>query len=65
MIREKTREVENVKKRTHDHKNDLHGLLHEKKVMITIVESIVMANTRQTNNRENFTVIATIEENIL
>uniref|UniRef100_A0A915IFH5 Uncharacterized protein n=1 Tax=Romanomermis culicivorax TaxID=13658 RepID=A0A915IFH5_ROMCU len=60
-----TREVENIKKPTRDHENDLHGLLHEKKVMITTVESIVMVNTHQTNDGENFTIIATIDENIL
>uniref|UniRef100_A0A915L8N6 Uncharacterized protein n=1 Tax=Romanomermis culicivorax TaxID=13658 RepID=A0A915L8N6_ROMCU len=65
VIREKIREVENEKKPTHDLENNLHGLLQEKKVMILIVESIVMVNTRQTNDRENFTVIATTDENTL
>uniref|UniRef100_A0A915K3M4 Uncharacterized protein n=1 Tax=Romanomermis culicivorax TaxID=13658 RepID=A0A915K3M4_ROMCU len=65
MIRKMIREVENVKKPTHDLKNDLHGLLHEKKMMIMIVENIVMVNTHQMNDQENFTVIATIDENTL
>uniref|UniRef100_A0A915J1H0 Uncharacterized protein n=1 Tax=Romanomermis culicivorax TaxID=13658 RepID=A0A915J1H0_ROMCU len=59
------REVENVKKPIPDLENDLHGLLHEKKTMITIVENIVMVNTRPTNARENFTVIGTIDGNTL
>uniref|UniRef100_A0A915KZL9 Uncharacterized protein n=1 Tax=Romanomermis culicivorax TaxID=13658 RepID=A0A915KZL9_ROMCU len=49
VIREKTRDVENVKKLIRDHEKDLRGLLLEKKVMITTVENIVMVNTRQTN----------------
>uniref|UniRef100_A0A915IVC8 Uncharacterized protein n=1 Tax=Romanomermis culicivorax TaxID=13658 RepID=A0A915IVC8_ROMCU len=59
------RKVENIKKPTPDHENDLRGLLHQKKTMITIVKNIVMVNTRPTNDRENFTMIATIDENTL
>uniref|UniRef100_A0A915HF79 Uncharacterized protein n=1 Tax=Romanomermis culicivorax TaxID=13658 RepID=A0A915HF79_ROMCU len=64
VIREKIREVENKKKLTREHENDLHGLLHEKKVRITIVESIVMENRHRMNDRENIIVIVTIDENI-
>uniref|UniRef100_A0A915K240 Uncharacterized protein n=1 Tax=Romanomermis culicivorax TaxID=13658 RepID=A0A915K240_ROMCU len=63
-IGEKTREVENTKKRTREHENDLHGPLHEEKVRIMTAENIVMVNTRQTNDQENITVIATIDGNI-
>uniref|UniRef100_A0A915L8K4 Uncharacterized protein n=1 Tax=Romanomermis culicivorax TaxID=13658 RepID=A0A915L8K4_ROMCU len=49
-IHEKTSEVGNAKKPTREHENDLHRLLHEKKVMITTAENILMVNTRQTND---------------
>uniref|UniRef100_A0A915K1Y5 Uncharacterized protein n=1 Tax=Romanomermis culicivorax TaxID=13658 RepID=A0A915K1Y5_ROMCU len=58
-------EVEKVEKPIPDLQNDLRGLLLENKAMIMIVENIVMVNTHRTNVRENFTVIATIDENTL
>uniref|UniRef100_A0A915IZ77 Uncharacterized protein n=1 Tax=Romanomermis culicivorax TaxID=13658 RepID=A0A915IZ77_ROMCU len=64
VIREKICQLENKKELIREHENDLHGLLHEKKVTITIAENIVMVNTRQTNARENTIMIATIGENI-
>uniref|UniRef100_A0A915K0E8 Uncharacterized protein n=1 Tax=Romanomermis culicivorax TaxID=13658 RepID=A0A915K0E8_ROMCU len=58
-------QVEDEKKPIHCHENDLRGLPLEKKVRPTIVENIVMVNTRRTNDQENFTVNVTIDEKIL
>uniref|UniRef100_A0A915JBU2 Uncharacterized protein n=1 Tax=Romanomermis culicivorax TaxID=13658 RepID=A0A915JBU2_ROMCU len=64
-IHEKTREVENTKKLTREHENDLHSLLHKKKVTIMTAENIVMVNRRRMNDQENIIMITTLEENIL
>uniref|UniRef100_A0A915JN15 Uncharacterized protein n=1 Tax=Romanomermis culicivorax TaxID=13658 RepID=A0A915JN15_ROMCU len=53
-IHEKTREVENAKKLTCEHENDLHSLLHEKKVRITTTENIVMEQPTKYHHERDF-----------
>uniref|UniRef100_A0A915L012 Uncharacterized protein n=1 Tax=Romanomermis culicivorax TaxID=13658 RepID=A0A915L012_ROMCU len=51
---EKTREVENKKELTRDHKNDLHGLQHERKVTITIAKNIITEHLRKYHHDRDY-----------